>query len=200
VSILAGTQIAGEASAGTLRSLLARPITRSRLYFGKYLTCTLSVVSLLSFFIAFNLLVELVLVGWGDLSLYPGPLNLVQEPGRLPQHEALLRFCYSVFTGAWSLLTLATLAFLMSVIFENPIIASFTALTLYAMLNVIGRVDFFTDLRPYLFTTDMGFWREVFKPEIPLNELFHRACRCGMYIVGFLLAGLVLFERKDVLT
>jgi len=200
VSILAGTQIAGEARSGTLRSLLTRPISRSRLYFGKYLTSVLSVFSLLAFFILFNLLVGLLLVGWGDLSLYPGPLNLVQEPGRLAQNEALLRFCYSVFTGTWSLLTLATLAFLMSVLFENPIVASFTALTLYVMLNVIGRVDFFVDLKPYLFTTDMEFWREVFKPEIPLNELLYRACRCGMYSVSFLLAGLVVFERKDVLS
>ena len=199
VSILAGTQIAGEARSGTLRSLLTRPISRRRLYFGKYLVSALSVFSLLSFFIMFNLLVGLLLVGWGDLSLYPGPLNLVQEPARLPQSEALLRFCYSVFSGTWSLLTLATLAFLMSVLFENPIVASFTALTLYVMLNVIGRVDFFVDLKPYLFTTDMEFWREVFKPEIPFNELLYRACRCGMYSVSFLLAGLVVFERKDIL-
>ncbi|MCI0625995.1 MAG: ABC transporter permease [Acidobacteria bacterium] len=200
VSILAGTQIAGEARSGTLRSLLTRPISRSRLYFGKYLVSALSTFSLLAFFIVFNLLVGLLLVGWGDLSLYPGPLNLVQEPARLPQSEALLRFCYSVFTGTWSLLTLATLAFLMSVLFENPIVASFTALTLYVMLNVIGRVDFFVDLKPYLFTTDMEFWREVFKPEIPLNELLYRACRCGMYSAAFLLAGLVVFERKDILS
>jgi len=199
VSILAGTQIAGEARSGTLRSLLTRPISRRRLYFGKYLVSALSVFFLLSFFIMFNLLVGLLLVGWGDLSLYPGPLNLVQEPARLPQSEALLRFCYSVFSGTWSLLTLATLAFLMSVLFENPIVASFTALTLYVMLNVIGRVDFFVDLKPYLFTTDMEFWRDVFKPEIPVNELLYRACRCGMYSVSFLLTGLVVFERKDVL-
>ena len=200
VSILAGTQIAGEARSGTLRSLLTRPISRTRLFFAKYLTSVLSVFSLLVFFILFNLLVGLLLVGWGDLSLYPGPLNLVQEPGRLLQNEALLRFFYSVFTGTWSLLTLATLAFLMSVLFENPIVASFTALTLYVMLNVIGRVDFFVDLRPYLFTTDMEFWREVFKPEIPTNELLYRACRCGMYSASFLLTGLIVFERKDVLS
>jgi ABC-2 type transport system permease protein len=200
VSILAGTQIAGEARSGTLRSLLTRPISRSRLFFAKYLTSVFSVFSLLVFFILLNLLVGLLLVGWGDLSLYPGPLNLVQEPGKLTQGEALLRFCYSVFTGTWSLLTLATLAFLMSVLFENPIVASFTALTLYVMFNVIGRVDFFVDLRPYLFTTDMEFWREVFKPEIPTNELLYRACRCGMYTVSLLLAGLVVFERKDVLS
>ncbi|MSO23370.1 MAG: hypothetical protein EXQ58_08990 [Acidobacteria bacterium] len=59
VSILAGTQIAGEARSGTPRSLLTRPISSGRLYVGKYLTSALSVVSLLALFILFNLL-----VGW----------------------------------------------------------------------------------------------------------------------------------------
>jgi ABC-2 type transport system permease protein len=200
VSILSGTQIAGEARAGTLRFLLTRPVSRSRLYLSKYVVSALSVFALLAFFIAFNLFVGLVFVGWGDQSLYPGPLNLVQEPSRIPQSEALVRFLCATFTGTWSLMTLATLAFLMSVLFENPIVSSFTALTLYVMFNVIGRVDFFVDLKPYLFTTDMEFWREVFKPEIPISELLYRACRCGMYSVAFLFAGLVIFERKDILT
>jgi ABC-2 type transport system permease protein len=200
VSILSGTQIAGEARAGTLRFLLTRPLSRSQLYLGKYLVSALNVFVLLVFFLSFNLLIGLVFVGWGDLSLYPGPLNLVQEPSRLQQSEALVRFFYATLTGTWSLMTLATLAFLMSVVFENPIIASFTSLTLYVMFNVIGRVDFFVDLKPYLFTTDMEFWREVFKPDIPSNELLYRACRCGMYSVAFLLSGLIVFEKKDILT
>jgi ABC-2 type transport system permease protein len=200
VSILAGSQIAGEARAGTLRFLLSRPLSRSQLYLGKYLVSALNVFTLLAFFLSFNLLIGLILVGWGDLSLYPGPLNLVQEPSRLAQSEALVRFFYATFTGTWALMTLATLAFLMSVLFENPIVASFIALTFYVMFNVIGRVDFFVDLKPYLFTTDMEFWREVFKPKIQIHELIYRACRCGMYSIAFLLTGLIIFERKDILT
>jgi ABC-2 type transport system permease protein len=200
VSMLAGNQIAGEARAGTLRYLLTRPLTRGQIFFGKYIVSTLNVFVLLVFFLMLNLIVGLLLIGWGDLSLYPGPLNLVQEPSRLGQSEALLRFAYASLTGTWSLMTLATLAFLMSVLFENPITASFTALTLYVMFNVIGRVDFFVDLRPYLFTTDMEFWRDVFKPRIPMTDLLHHGCRCGMYSVALLFAGLVVFERKDILT
>ncbi|MEW5978650.1 MAG: ABC transporter permease [Acidobacteriota bacterium] len=200
VSMLAGTQIAGEARAGTLRALLTRPISRSRLFFTKYLVSALNIYLLLAFFIVFNLLVGLVLVGWGDLSLYPGPLNLVEEPGRIEQSQALLRFFYATLSGTWALMTLATLAFLMSVAFDNPIVASFCALTIYVMFNVIGRVDFFVDLKPYLFTTDMEFWRDVFKPDIPLAPLLSRACRCGMYSSAFLLAALVWFEKKDILS
>ena len=200
VSILGGTQIAGEARAGTLRFLLTRPLSRSRLFLGKYLVTALHVYVLLVFFVVLNLLVGLLVVGWGDLSLYPGPLNLVKEPSRLQEDEALLRFLYATFTGTWSLMTLTSLAFLMSVSFENPIVAAFCTLSIYVLFSVMGRVDFFVDLKPYFFTVDMEFWRDVFKPVIPINEFLYRTCRCGMYTVAFLLTGLIIFERKDILT
>ena len=200
VSILGGTQIAGEARAGTLRFLLTRPLSRSRLFLGKYLVTALHVYVLLVFFVVLNLLVGLLVVGWGDLSLYPGPLNLVKEPSRLQEDEALLRFLYATFTGTWSLMTLTSLAFLMSVSFENPIVAAFCTLSIYVLFSVMGRVDFFVDLKPYFFTVDMEFWRDVFKPVIPIHEFLYRTCRCGMYTVAFLLAGLIFFERKDILT
>ena len=200
VSILGGTQIAGEARAGTLRFLLTRPLSRSRLFLGKYLVTALHVYLLLVFFVVLNLLVGLLVVGWGDLSLYPGPLNLVKEPSRLQENEALLRFLYATFTGTWSLMTLTSLAFLMSVSFENPIVAAFCTLSIYVLFSVMGRVDFFVDLKPYFFTVDMEFWRDVFKPVIPINEFLYRTCRCGMYTVAFLLTGLIIFERKDILT
>ncbi|PYV42972.1 MAG: hypothetical protein DMG06_12300 [Acidobacteria bacterium] len=200
VSILGGTQIAGEARAGTLRFLLTRPLSRSRLFLGKYLVTALHVYVLLVFFVVLNLLVGLLVVGWGDLSLYPGPLNLVKEPSRLQEDEALLRFLYATVTGTWSLMTLTSLAFLMSVSFENPIVAAFCTLSIYVLFSVMGRVDFFVDLKPYFFTVDMEFWRDVFKPVIPINEFLYRTCRCGMYTVAFLLTGLIIFERKDILT
>jgi hypothetical protein len=55
-------------------------------------------------------------------------------------------------------------------------------------------------LRPYFFTTDMEFWRDVFKPDIPWQSLWHYACVCGAYTVGLLLTTVVIFERKDIVS
>ncbi|MSO23369.1 MAG: hypothetical protein EXQ58_08985 [Acidobacteria bacterium] len=87
----------------------------------------------------------------------------------------------------------------MSVLFANPIVSSFTALTFYVKLNVFGRVYFFVDLKPYLFTADMEFWHDVFKRDILAHELLYRACRSGMHSVSCPLAGLIVFERNDIL-
>ena len=61
-------------------------------------------------------------------------------------------------------------------------------------------IEFFTEIKTYFFTTDMDFWRIVFKPEIPWRELAYGASRCGVYIFVFLLASALLFERKEITT
>lgn len=196
----AGAQVAGEAQAGTLRTICTRPISRASLVLAKFLTTTLHIFLLLAFFIGLNLLVGLLFVGWGDLELYPGALNLVDAPGRIMRDEALWRFAYALGAGTWALLVVAALALLCSVVFETPVLAIVTTIAVYLTLYIVGRVEFFEQLHPYFFTTDMDFWRDVFKPDIPLASFWHYACTCGAYTFGLLLAAVVIFERKDITT
>jgi ABC-type transport system involved in multi-copper enzyme maturation permease subunit len=200
VAMTAGAQIAGEARSGTLRMICVRPISRVSIFISKFLMVALHVYLLLAFFIALNLLVGLLFIGWGDMELYPGPLNLVDEPGRIVRDEALWRFLYASFTGTWALLVVAAIAMFFSVVFETPVMAVVTTLSLYVMLYIIGRIEFFEHLRPYFFTTDMDFWRDVFKPEIPWLSFYHYGSICGAYIFGLLLAAVTIFDRKDITT
>ena len=200
VAMSAGVQIAGEARSGTLRMICTRPISRISLVMSKFLVTALHAGLLLSFFIALNLIVGLIFVGWGNLELYPGPLNLVDAPGKIMRDEALMRFVYAAISGTWALLVIAALALLGSVIFDSPVQAIVTTIALYLTLYIVGRIEFFEHLRPYFFTTDMEFWRFVFKPDIPWQSFWHYACVCGAYTVGLLLATVVIFERKDILS
>ena len=198
VAMTAGAQIAGERQAGTLRMICVRPVSRVSLVLSKFLVVASYTYLLMAFFIGLNLLVGLFFVGWGDLQLYPGALNLVDEPGKLLRDEALLRFAYASLSGTWSLLVIAALATLFSVLFESPAIASTATMALYLVFLIIGRVEFFEHLRPYFFTTDMDFWRDVFKPEIPWQSFQHYASICGAYTFGFLLTAVIIFDRKDI--
>ena len=200
VSMSAGSQIAGEARAGTLRMICTRPISRASLVFSKFLVTALHTFLLLAFFIGLNLVIGLIFVGWGNLELYPGPLNLVDAPGKIMRNEALMRFGYAAITGTWALLVVAALALLCSVVFESPVQATVMTIAAYLTLYIVGRVEFFEHLRPYFFTTDMDFWRDVFKPDIPLQNLWHYACVCGAYTAGLLLSTVIIFERKDIVS
>ena len=200
VAMTAGGQIAAERRAGTLRMIAIRPISRVRLVVAKFLVVTLHTYLLMAFFIALNLLVGLLFVGWGNLELYPGPLNLVDAPGQILRDDALWRFCFASFSGTWALLVVAAIAMLLSAIFENPVTAVAGTLAVYLMLYIVGRIEFFVDLRPFFFTTDMDFWRDVLKPQVPWPDLYHYACTCGAYIFGLLLTAVFIFDRKDITT
>jgi ABC-2 type transport system permease protein len=200
VAMTAGGQIAGERRAGTLRMICVRPVTRASVVVSKFLVVAIHAYLLLAFFIALNLLVGLLFVGWGNLELYPGPLNLVDVPGQILRDDALWRFCYASFSGTWALLVVAAIAILLSVIFDNPVSAVAATISIYLMLYIVGRIEFFVSLRPYFFTTNMDFWRVVLKPEIPWPELYHSAAICGAYIFGLLLTAVLIFERKDIVS
>jgi ABC-2 type transport system permease protein len=200
VSMSAGSQIASEARSGTLRMICTRPISRASLILSKFLVTALHAGLLLTFFIGLNLIVGLIFVGWGNLELYPGPLNLVDAPGKIMRDEALMRFGYAALSGTWALFVIAALALLCSVLFDSPAQAIVMTIAAYLTLYIVGRVEFFEHLRPYFFTTDMDFWRDVFKPDIPWQSLWHHACVCGAYTTGLLLTTVVIFERKDIVT
>jgi len=200
VAMTAGAQVASEAKSGTLRMMCVRPVSRVSIFLSKFAVVTLHTYLLMAFFVGLTLLVGYFLMGYGDLELYPGPLNLVDEPGRLAQADAIWRFLYATFSGTWALLVVAALAMLFSVLMDNPAMAIVTTLAVYVALYIVGRVEFFEDLRPYFFTTDMDFWRDVFKPEPPLQSFYHYGCICGIYIFGLLLTAVAIFDRKDILT
>jgi ABC-2 type transport system permease protein len=200
VSMSAGSQVASETRAGTLRMICTRPISRASLILSKFLVSSFHAGLLLTFFICLNLVVGLIFVGWGNLELYPGPLNLVDAPGKIMRDEALMRFGYAALSGTWALLVIAALALLCSVIFDSPVQATVMTIAVYLTLYIVGRVEFFEHLRPYFFTTDMDFWRDVFKPDIPWQNLWHYACVCGAYTTGLLVTTVIIFERKDIVT
>jgi ABC-2 type transport system permease protein len=200
VAMTAGAQIAGERQSGTLRMICVRPISRVSLLLSKFIVVAFYTYLLVAFFIGLNLLVGLLFVGWGDLQLYPGALNLVDEPGKLLRDDALWRFACASVSGTWALLVIAAIAMLFSVLFDSSSVATVATLALYLVFLIIGRVEFFEHLRPYFFTTDMDFWRDVFKPEFPWESFRHYASICGAYTFGILLLALTIFDRKDIKT
>jgi ABC-2 type transport system permease protein len=198
VAMSAGGQIAGERRAGTLRMMCVRPVSRVSIVLSKFFVVAIHTYLLMAFFIGLNLLIGLLFVGWGNLDLYPGPLNLVDAPGQILRDEALWRFFYASFSGTWALLVVAAIAMLLSVVFDNPVTAVTATLAVYLMLYIVGRIDFFVTLRPFFFTTDMEFWRDVLKPEVPWQDYYHYAATCAAYIFGLLLLSVLIFERRDI--
>jgi hypothetical protein len=132
-------------------------------------------------FLGLALATGLFVVGWGDLDLYPGVLQMTSRPQHLDQAEALWRFAL-VWPAAWiALLCPLTLSFWISTWSRSAVNAVGTAVSLYLVLYVISEVHFFAELRPWLFTSRAAYWRGLFQERVDWPAL----ARDGSSLLGF---------------
>ena len=192
-----GAQIAGESASGSLQLVLARPVSRT-VVFATKAAVTFAYAGVLTFgLLAACLLVGLVAIGWGDLTLYPGVLQMTDVYQHLPRDQALARFAL-----VWPFATIALAAPLamslcMSVFLRNPVNAAGAAVSLYLVLHVISGVPYFSELRPLLFTTYLGSWRELLHETIDWRQIGSDLGRLLFWTCGFLGVALAAFRRRE---
>jgi ABC-type transport system involved in multi-copper enzyme maturation permease subunit len=196
-SIEGGSQIAGETAAGTLSLLLARPVARPRLFFAKLGIATLLLLVMVGMFLVAALLTGLFAVGWGDLSLYPGVLQMTDRPQHIPQAQALRCFLLAWPAATLAMLAPLSLSFLISTWSRSAINAVALSISLYLVLYVIAEVHFFKQLRPYLFTSYVTYWRGLFRSSIDWPLLLRDASRLLTFTGLFLTLAYHRFRVRE---
>ena len=196
ISLVAGDQLAGEATGGTFRQLLIRPPSRTRILNAKYLTTLLYTFSLVAFLGALAIGLGLVLFGTGDL-LVPGKTLTIIARAEVPW-----RFAVSFILAIWSMWCVASLAFLFSSLVENPIGPIIGTMAVIIVFVVISNapVSIFESVRPWLFTTYFDVWQKVMEQPVPWGEIASHSLYLGIYTVGFYAATWYIFVTKDVLS
>ena len=192
-----GGQLTAETTGGTIQLLLARPISRSRVFTIKLVTAATYLAALTGVFLAATLLVGLVAVGWGELRIYPGVLQMTAKPQYLTQAQALTAFALAWPAAVVALLPVLAMSFMVAVWVKNPINAVATSVALYLVLYVISEIHFFTELRPYLFTTYAGYWRELFRQQINWPDLLRDAAKLMAFTFAFLAVGYHRFRNRQ---
>ncbi len=176
-----GAQIAGDTSRRTLLLFLTRPVGRGRLFLGKLAVATGLGCLLVADLLITSLLIGLLVVGWGDLDLYPGVLQMTDRHQHLGQSQALLRFAYAWPAATVALFAPLSLSLLISSWARSAVNAVGVSVAVYLVLYVVSEIHFFQDLRPWLFTSHMAYWRELFREEVDWPSLF----RDGAKLMGF---------------
>ncbi|MGA9407172.1 MAG: ABC transporter permease [Bacteroidota bacterium] len=197
ISLVAGDQLAGEATAGTFRLILIRPVSRTRILNSKYITTLLYTASLV-FSIA------LLSVGFGLLIFGSGDLLAIDRDTLtiLPEAELWTRFALAYGLAIVSMCVVASLAFLFSSFVENaigPIIATMAVVVALLIISNLP-VESFEPVKPYLFTTYQNVWQQAFKNPIDWGTIGKSCAVLGAYIVGLWLITLFVFKRKDILS
>lgn len=194
-----GAQLTSETANGTIQLLLARPLSRSRIFAIKLLIAAVYLAVLTAVFLALTLLVGLTAVGWGELSIYPGVLQMTPSPQHLSQEQALRAFALSWPAAVVALLPALAMSILVATWTQNPINAVAASVAIYLVLYVISEIHFFVELRPYLFTAYTGFWRGLFRQQIIWSDLLQDGAKLLAFTFAFLAAAYHRFRTQQAI-
>lgn len=197
IALVAGDSIAGEANMGTLRLLLTKPVSRTGVMLSKFAAAVLYTLLLLVFMALLSLAGSLLLFGAGDLIIMKSEMVVI-----LDRSDVLWRFAGAFGFAALSMITVAALAFLLSVFAANaigPIITTMSIVILFTILTTMD-VPLFNALKPYLFTNHMLNWKGFFERPVDAGEVLKSALVLLFHILFFVSLALYSFRRKDVLS
>jgi len=197
ITLVAGDIVSNEATSGTVRFLLIRPPSRSKIITAKYFTTLFYTTGLVIFLALICVSLGLILFGGGDLIMnYQNKLRIVF----IPEEEVPVRILLAFAAATWSMTVVASLAFLFSTLAENSIGPIIGTMAVVIVFLVIGNFpfDFFRMISPYLFTTYMIFWQGFLDNPIPWPEIGRSAMILGFHSVGLFSIAFVAFNRKDI--
>jgi ABC-2 type transport system permease protein len=195
VALVSGDAISGEAAAGTIRSLLTKPVSRSKILWAKLLANEIYTFLLVLWLGILAWVVSLAIFGSGDLVvLKSDSLTIIRSA------DSAWRFIAAFGIAFLSLSVVVTLALLLSVFSENSIAPIIITMSIIILFTIIGTFDLpvFNQLKPFLFTTHMIIWRNLFDNPLPTEQIFVSIGVLVLHIVLFLAITFYHFKRKDI--
>jgi ABC-2 type transport system permease protein len=197
ITLVAGDLLAGEATAGTYRILVTRPVSRFKIVFSKFLSGLIYTNLLVLFLAIMSLGVGLLIFGVGELIVIKNVNILI-----LSRTDVLWRFIMAYGFATLSMTVVLALTFLFSSLVENaigPIVSTMAIIIVFVIVSALD-IEFFQSIRPYLFTNYMQSWRSFFADPIDVQDILKSAAVLTAHIVVFFGATVYIFNKKDILS
>jgi ABC-2 type transport system permease protein len=210
VALVAGDMVAGEANMGTLRLLITRPVSRTRLMLVKFGASVIYTVLLLVWMALLALFLSMWLFGTNDMLIARS--NVMEQIARA---DVLWRYIAAFGYAAVALSTVAALAFLLSVFAENsigPIVSTISIVIVLTILSEMKIPIYDNTVKPWLFTSHMLAWKGFFYSRSNgegaairgsvenLPAILRSLGVLLAYIAGFVSTAIWVFNRKDILS
>ena len=197
ITLVAGDLLAGEATAGTYRILVTRPVSRFKIVLSKFLGGLIYTNLLVLFLAIMSLGIGLLVFGVGELIVIKNANILI-----LSRTDVLWRFFMAYGFATLSMTVVLSLAFLFSSLVENaigPIVSTMAIIIVFVIISALD-IEFFQSIRPYLFTNYMQSWRSFFDDPIDIQDIIKSAGVLAGHIIFFFAATVYIFNRKDILS
>jgi len=197
ITLVAADLLAGEATAGTYRILVTRPISRMQIVTSKFLAGMIYTSSLILFLAIMSLVVGLIIFGSGELIVTGSQSIIILE-----KSDILWRFLLAYGFAILSMTVVCSLAILFSSLVENaigPIVSTMAVIIIFIILSAFN-VEILRELRPYLFTSYMLNWREFFNDPMDLADITTAVSVLTGHIIVFFTTTSFIFHKKDILS
>lgn len=199
LALVCGDIVAKEVEDGTMRMLLARPVSRLRLWSLKWLACSIYTFALVFFIGASSLLLA---------SAFHGGLGkLAVVYGAHPRH-LLLVATYETADGLWhyfrglfllgiTMHVVSALAFMLSCLKMKPATATIATLAIFFLDAVLKMVPFFNEIDQWFLSYHLACWLRSFSRLAPVVPVWLSVGYLLLLTAIFLAIGARRFCRRD---
>jgi len=192
VAVVAGDSVAGEAQAGTLRYLIARPAGRTRLMVAK-------LVAVLVFVLITVLTVAAVGYLLGTTMFQAQPAAGLSVSGTtLTVHQLIGRTVLAIGYVTVSMCGVAAFALFFSTFTDSPLGATLGALAILVASTLLLTLDVAAPIAPYLPTRYWLAFVDLFRDPILWRDVLRGVVLQGVYAGVLLTAAWANFATKDI--
>ncbi|MGD6967279.1 ABC transporter permease [Rossellomorea vietnamensis] len=194
--IVAAGIVASEFTWGTIKLLLIRPISRTKILLSKYITVLLFGITLLLTLFLLSTLVGAIFFGGGD-----GQPHLVYIDGAVEEQNMVFYLIKTYLLKSISITMMATMAFMISAVFRSSSLAIGISLFLLFMGGTATQfISMKYDWAKYsLFAnTDLTIYTGAMQPLVDDMTLGFSVTMLIIYFVIFHLLAFIVFKKRDV--
>lgn len=194
VSLVGGDLVAKEAEDGTLRMILARPVSRFRLLLLKWVAGTIFSFALVAALGVFGLVFASIWFPWKGLFVWiPGEVFGVFDAWTGLQHYAA---AHGVMAA--KAVSVMTLAFMFSCFNVKPAAATILALSFVFVNFIMMNIPYFRDLQHWFLTYHLNIWQFMFAQPIPWWKIGQSLSILLGFNLTFLVIGATAFQLRDI--
>jgi ABC-2 type transport system permease protein len=201
VAVLAGDSVAGEATGGTLRYLLIRPVGRTRLLVAKLVSIIAFVLMAVVAVVLTSYVTGVTLFGTGTPAALGEPEGVTSLSGvTLSPTQFTLRLLGAVGFITVSMLGVAAIAIFLSTVTDSPLGAALGALAALIASEALVVLDAAVSVRPFLPTRYWLAWVDFFRDPIFWRDIERGLGIQVIYVAVLLGAAWANFVTKDIKT
>jgi ABC-2 type transport system permease protein len=189
-ALVAGDIVAAESHNGTLKTILTRSRDRGQIYAAKVLASLTYTVLLLLAMGTVGLIAAGLSWGFNPLTSLSGTT--------VSFAKGLLLLAGSLGVFFWPMIAIATFGLMLSTVTRNSAASVVGTLMWALFMQLLGVLPGTESIRPYLLGTQFDAWHGFLRTPTDWVPIERAAWVCAIYAVVPLVAGYLVFLRRDV--